>query len=369
MKILFFIGNLRSGGKERRLVELLKSLNKNHKDIELCLVLIRNTIQYEEVLNWNLQIKYFVEEVKSKNPFFIYRRLFNVVKNYKPNIIHSWGNEETFYIFSVAKLLNIKLINSQITDAPKKINWLSQFGIQTKINFLFSDAILANSHAGLKSYNAPKAKSSVIYNGFDFNRIKNLIPKNIIRRKFSIDTKNVIAMVATFSDKKDYNTYIKAALLILKKRKDITFLCIGSGDSNKYESMVTSEVKAFIKFIGRQSDVESIINICNCSVLSTNSDKHGEGISNSLMESMALGVPIIATEGGGTVELVINNETGFLVPSKSFKILANKIIELIDDEEKRLKMGIKSKDRIRKEFSIKKMISSFIDLYMQLKGS
>ena len=222
MKILFFIGNLRSGGKERRLVELMKAIRINNENIELCLVLIRNDIHYKEILDWDISIEYFVEKNEAKKPLTIYKSLYKIIKDYKPDIIHSWGSEETFYIFSIAKSLKIKLINSQITDAPNKINWFSKFGIQTKINFLFSDVILANSYAGLKSYNIENSnKSKVIYNGFDIARIQNLKKQDEIRNKFKLHTKFIIAMVASFSDKKDYKTYIQAAISVLENRKDV----------------------------------------------------------------------------------------------------------------------------------------------------
>ena len=356
------MGSLRSGGKERRLVELIKSLRINHKNIIIELVLLRNAIHYKEISELNLDIKHLIEKKDVKKSLSIFIKLYKLVKKIKPDIIHSWGSEETFYIFLIAKFFHIKLINSQVNNAPQKINWFSKFGIQTKINFLFSDVILANSYAGLKSYGIENKKNSaVIHNGFDMRRIEDFEENNIIRKKFNIKTKYVVGMVASFSVNKDYTTYIKAAVSILKQRRDITFLCIGSGDDRIFKKMVLSEFKNKVIFLGRQENVESIMNVCDIGVLST----YTEGISNSIMEFMALGKPVIASDGGGTSELIINNKTGFLIPPKSYKILSNKIFELINNEKERKFLGRNAKERIINEFNLQKMLNSFIKIYEQ----
>ena len=81
---------------------------------------------------------------------------------------------------------------------------------------------------------------------------------------------------------------------------------------NKKVSVPVSLLNKII-FLGKRSNVESIINIFDVGILLTNSKVHGEGISNSIMEYMALGKPVIATRGGGTNEVVIEGENGYLI--------------------------------------------------------
>jgi glycosyltransferase involved in cell wall biosynthesis len=121
-----------------------------------------------------------------------------------------------------------------------------------------------------------------------------------------------------------------------------------------------------IIFTGIRNDVESIVTIFDIGILLTDLEKHGEGISNSIMEYMALGKPVIATDGGGTKELVIDGETGFLIPQKSPKLLAEKIDYLLNNEPLRKRLGTKGKERIQKEFSLDKMVSEHIKLYEEL---
>jgi len=229
--------------------------------------------------------------------------------------------------------------------------------------FLFSDKIIANTYAGLKSFSAPKHKSLVIYNGFDFNRINNLQDKSSIIKKFNIQTKFIVGMVASFTDKKDYDTYIKAANIVLEKESDITFLSIGSGDYAQFEMMVKKENKDRILFLGKQDNVESIMNICDIGILITNNEKHGEGISNALLEFSALSKPLIATLGGGNSEIVEHEKSGYLINPKSPDELGLKILHLFNNENDLRNFGEMSIKVVREKFSISKMIEEFRSVY------
>ena len=354
MKILFFIESLTSGGKERRLVELIKGLSKD-ESISMQIVLIQEIIHYKEIHSINIRIDYTKRKFLKKDPRIFYK-FYKIAKNYKPDVIHVWGNMPAIYSIPTKILLRTPMINNQISDAPLQI---SSTVLNHKITFLFSDKIIANSYAGLKTYNAPKNKSDVIYNGFDFSRINLLEDINRVREKFDVTTKLVVGMVASFSKKKDYKTYIEAANKLLKQNFDVTFLCIGSGDDTTYKEMVETENRDRILFLGKQNNVESIMNICDIGVLST----YTEGISNALLEFSALGKPVVTTFGGGNIELVSQEETGYLVDQESPGKLAEKIELLLNDESKRIDFGVKGKERIFKKFSIDKMIANFKDVY------
>ena len=199
------------------------------------------------------------------------------------------------------------MINNQITNST--IQQGSKI-LSHKLTFPFSDRIIANTFAGLEAYKAPKNRSLVIYNGFDFKRIENLTKANILRHKLQISTKYIVGMVASFTDKKDYTSYIKAANRVLENENEITFLCIGSGDSSNFEKEIPTKNKNRILFLGSREDIESIMQLCDIGVLTTN-EWHGEGISNAILEFSALSKPVIATSGGGTTEIIEDHVNGF----------------------------------------------------------
>jgi len=356
MKILFFIESLQSGGKERRLVELINGLSKAN-DIKMQLVLTKEEIHYKNIFLSNIKIHYTVRKGIKKDPR-VFLSFFKIAKAFKPDIIHTWGNLVSIYAIPAKVLLRIPLINNQITNAPKKV---SGSFFSHKLTFPFSNVVIANSHAGLKAYNAPLKKRKVIYNGFDFERISNLEKEESIREKFNIQTKFVVAMVASFTAKKDYRTFIKAANLILQNNENITFLCIGGGDCNVFKEMIKDDSK--VLFLGKQNNVESIMNICDIGVLMTNSENHGEGIPNVLLEFMALAKPVIANSTGGTNELVIDNHTGYIIKDNDYLELKNKIERLLKDDQLKIIFGDNAKQIVVEKFEIKSMIQQFKNTY------
>ncbi len=91
-----------------------------------------------------------------------------------------------------------------------------------------------------------------------------------------------------------------------------------------------------------------------------------EGISNAILEYMALEKPVIATDGGGTNEIVENEKTGFLIPQKNPSALAEKLDVLLNDKDLRIKMGKAGREQIERQFSIENMVGSYIESYTKL---
>ena len=357
MRILFFIENLGPGGKERRLSELLKKLH-GHPDFTFEIVLTKKLVHYQEIIEKRIKIHYLERKYLKKDPSLFFK-FYKICRNFRPDIIHVWGNMPAIYAIPAKLFLGIKLVNNQITDATEKTR---RRILAAKMVFLFSDKIIANSKAGLESYFISGKKTSVIYGGFDYSRIDHLLPCEEIRSRFSITTGKLVAMVSSFYTYKDYPTYIAAANSILESFRDVTFLCIGYGNDRPYRELVHEKNRDLIIFPGVQDNIESIMNCCDIGVLATKT----EGISNAVMEFMALGKPVVATDGGGTKELVADNTTGFLVPFKDQEKLAEKISFLLKNDETAREMGEAGRKRIRTEFSPEKMVSNFIGVYREL---
>ena len=112
--------------------------------------------------------------------------------------------------------------------------------------------------------------------------------------------------------------------------------------------------------------IESVVQIFDVGVLSTNTKVHGEGVSNAIMEYMALGKPVVATNGGGTPEILLDGETGYLVAPFTPIVMAEKIQYLLSHPEVANHMGTIGKQRIRSQFSLSGMAESYIELYHRL---
>lgn len=362
MKILFFIGTLCTGGKERRLIELLSYLKKT-TGYDLMLVLRRDEIEYPAFNELNIPYKILTRNYK-KGDKTLHFRFYMICKEYKPDIVHTWGSMPAFVSLLAIILLRIPHINSQITNAPPIIKKWSAENIINKINFRFSTTILANSYAGLKAYKVENSKHKVIYNGVDLERFRNIHDNIAVKLEFGIKTPFTVTMVASFTKYKDYHKLINIAKKLAVLRTDVTFLAVGGGpDIGSIKQRVDDEAISNIIFTGTISNVEHLVNCCDIGVLFS---PLGEGTSNAIIEYMALAKPVIANDAGGTKEIVKHGVNGYLITDESTEEIAGLINDLLNDKEKRLKMGEAGKKLIHESFTIDRMGKDFEKVYMEV---
>ena len=360
MKILHFTDNLIGGGKERQMNELIKSLS-HHPEIENEVVCMNHPGVNQQFSTNGVSVHYLIRKTK-KDPG-IFMKFLRLCKISNPDIIHAWDSMTAFYAVPVARMLKIKLINGMIRDAPIKIKFWNQEWIRSRLTFPFSDVVLSNSRAGLKSYSAPLKKALYIHNGFSLDRIKNLPSAISMREKYRINTPYVVGMVAAFSKYKDYKTFFLTANLILKHRDDVSFIAVGDGEKmNQMIKIISPQYKDCIKLLGRQNNVESIINIFDIGVLAT----FYEGIPNAVMEYMALSKPVVVSDVGGVRELVNDQVTGYLVPRCLPEEMAQRIETLLNDKERAKTMGKMGHQVVKDYFNLDNMITAYTNLYKQL---
>jgi glycosyltransferase involved in cell wall biosynthesis len=366
-RILFFIGSFKGGGKERRLIELLTYLSATNR-YELMVVVTDSIIDYSAF--YKLNITYHVISKKWKrNDLTVFYSFYKICRQYKPQLIHSWGRMQSFYALPAVIGQGIPLVNGQITSAPPNAAKWSFKRIVDRINFNFSNIILSNSQAGVDAYRPPQKKVKIIYNGVNPDRFDNLPSPEKIKTKYGIKTPFAVVMVATFSPNKDYALFFNIAKQITSVRDDITFIAAGDDCKDK------STVKRFRKLIngdpqilltGRIPDVEALVNSCTVGVLFSNKDVHGEGISNSVMEYMSLARPVVANDAGGTKEIVQHEVNGYLVTRQAENEIIAMITGLIDNPEKCAAFGNAGRKIIEDSFSLDKMGKAFEKTYEEV---
>ena len=368
IKVLILNDELTRGGKERRIAELVKYC-KLHYEIIFEIVVIHDKIEYEDIYETGYKIHTLKwAENKTIDSF---KRLFAIAKSFNPDIIHSWSSMTDVIGVSLKMYTHKKLISSMIARVIPYRSLKDKDYRRALYTFPFIDFITSNTKAGLERYHAPKRKSSCIYNGFNFERSNNLQKADILKKQHNLENKFVVGMVAAFAERKDQETFISAALSLLKKYPGkIAFVLIGYGANEEERRKQSGEhFQTDIIFTGMCNFVEEYINIFNVGVLCTNSKFHGEGISNAILEYMAMGKPVIASEGGGTKEIVDDTINGLLIKPKQPELLEEKIIYLMNNPEKARDMGLQGQLKIRQHFSIEAMCSGFIKLYEKLIGT
>lgn len=361
------INTLQKGGKERRMLELIKGLKKRGEDFDIYLVSLTDIVDYPYVYDLPIKFEIIAKKKDGKDLGLIFK-LRRIIREFKPDVIHSWDTTVSKYLLIANAFHNRPIVHGIIYDASaNKSPFNRALYKRVKMITPFAKVIIANSHAGIRAYKTPVRKSVCIHNGIDFNRFKNLKPRAEMEMELLGQAKGnkfVLAMVAQFEIRKDYDTLIAAAIQLCSQNKDYVFLLIGHGTMlEEKRAKVPEALSTQIRFLGSRQDIESILQVVDAGLLLTNSDDHGEGISNSIVEYMAAGKPVIATRGGGTDEIVLDGENGFLVDPKSIGQLMEKINTLRQNPSLANAMGQNAFEWVNKEFNIEKMTESFIDLY------
>ncbi len=362
MKILMVINCLSKGGRERRMLELVKELKDKNRDFDIYLISLSDQIDYKYV--YDLPVKFEIIQKKDKD-FSLIFKLRKIIKQFNPDIIHSWDVMSTGYLTLANLFLNKTIVNGVIYNSAQNSDAYDREYFKIKFFSAISSVTVANSYAGVKAYKASPKKTVCIYNGIDLKRFENLKPVKQVEQDILKGKKNghfIVTMVAAFEMRKDYDTVIEAAVKLCSYNQKVIFLLIGEGST---KSRIMQKVPAGllnnqIYFPGMRDDIESIHQLTDVGLLIT---APCEGLSNSVIEYMAAGKPVIASEGGGTDELVKNEVTGFLIENKNSNELIAKLEILMQDNQRAAGMGLNGQKWVRENLDIKKMTDAYIALY------
>lgn len=361
MKITYIVDTFGTGGKERRCLQLIQGLNKaGYNDIQL--IIINHDIGYNELYSCNCRIVVIDRKNRKLGFLAASKELYKHIKEFAPDIIQVWGIMSAFFICALRPFIRATIYASYVADVVKpkfpNIKWTTN-----NICKIICKKIIGNSQAGLNAYAIPKRKSVLIYNGFNEERLHTAIDKEEVKKSLGIDTPYTVIMSATFSKNKDYKCYIDAAKKIVKTRNDITFLAAGKGSKwDEINNSINDDERIYIKLIGARQDIDDIYRISTISVLMTN-PQINEGLSNSILESMAFGLPVIATNGGGTPELIEDLKNGILLSEQTPEKLSAEITALLDNPDYREQLSQAAVKTVTEKFSLMNMVNRFIELY------
>ena len=204
-------------------------------------------------------------------------------------------------------------------------------------------------------------KIKVIYNGINFKELGSFSQHNI-RIELGIQKdKCIIGIVAHLNKEKGHSFYLKAFAKVLEICPDTYLLIVGDGILHHKLVIETREldIEHQVLFLGYRSDLASVLISLDLLVLPSS----WEGFGIVQAEAMYFCIPVIGTNRGGATEVIEPLKTGFLIPYGDIDQLAEKTIFLLQNNDKRIQMGLAGKKRVLQLFSIERMLNDYESLY------
>jgi L-malate glycosyltransferase len=225
-------------------------------------------------------------------------------------------------------------------------------------------AVVVNAEAIRNSISAtgvPASKIHVVPNLFDMAEFRQLADKPF-PLSANLPPGKLIGLVARLDLEKDVETFLKAAAIVSAHRPDAGFVIAGRGpEREKLEKLAASlGIAARTVFLGDVTEVPSLLKYLSVGVLVP---KANEGLSNSILEYMAAGLPVVATDCGGNRELVADGETGFIIPPGDAPAAAAAVERLLSDSEKAARMGARGRAVVAERHSPDTVVERMLGLY------
>ena len=223
-----------------------------------------------------------------------------------------------------------------------------------------ADVVIANSQAGLDAYGVDPRQGRVVYNGFDPDRW------GLCLAERSADGPTTVVMTARMHRHKDYRCLLDAARILSEENPGAwRFQAVGSGEErsalmSEYRDLHESGVVVFPE---AGTEVLDLVREAHIGVLLTNVAFAAEGVSNSIMEYMACGLPVVCTEGGGNSELVVAGETGLLVPPADVEAVVRQLRFLRENPTTASRMGELGRERMSSMFTLDALVSGTLAAY------
>jgi L-malate glycosyltransferase len=371
IKLMKFVTLFAIGGTERQVVTIGKGLDPRRFDLQFaCLHRVGEFLAECDARSWSIA-EY---KVRSLYGYGTLKKQMEFGRNLRRQgiqILHTYGFYPNVFAIPTARFAGVPVIIGSVRDIGDI--WTPWQHKVQKVCLRMADHTIVNAEAIKKDllqrgYRADRV--TVIPNGIDFEPF--LVPHTgeTVRRELNIPADApVVGVLARLTKIKGHEYFLQAAALVAARVPNVRFLIVG--DTNIHQEY-REELKRLaarlgiqdrVVFTGFRLDVPELLAALSVSVLSS---LGLEGLSNSLLESMAAGLPVVATRVGGSPEIVEDGVSGLLVPPADAEAMASAICRLLEDKTLAMNLGQAGRRLILSRYSLDRAVATTERLYRDL---
>ncbi len=368
LNILHIIPNLTVGGVENQLAVVLKKYDKRIFFPSVCCLSDRGEIGREIESN-GFKIVY-LNKLRHQFDWTIIRDIYKLIKEWNIKIVRTHQYHANLYGRLAALVAKVPCLVASIHNVytiDKKIHRR----LINKCLAAFTDKVVAVSNAVKKDIleydRIPEDKVTVIYNGIEVERFFKKRVTNIRDElKISADTP-VIGTVGRLTIQKGHKYLIEAIAKLKKDFPRITLLIVGDGPLKQQLKNYAEKLKISknVIFLGMRRDIPEILSTIDIFVLSS----LWEGLCNSLIEAMAAGKPVIASDIPAVTEIINSDKMGILIPPQNSEAIKKAISVLLNNKPLAQNFCKFAQERILSTFTIDKTVSHYSDLFIKILES
>jgi len=369
LNVLFVITEMPVGGAETLLVDLIRSLDRRQFCPELCC--LKNLGPLGELLAEEIPAHHGF--VSSKYDVTVLGRLTRLMRSRQIDAVVTVGaGDKMFWGRLAAWRARVPVVISALhsTGWPDGVGRLNR--LLTPITDAFVAVAEEHGRYLVERERFPGDKVRVIPNGVDTNRFQfDPIAASRCRTDLGISGSSpVCGIVAALRPEKNHEQFMRVAESVRQQIEDAQFVIVGDGPCRPQLEQLSSElgITDCVHFLGTRDDIPDLLSMFDVFALTS----HNEANPVSILEAMAIGVPVVAPRVGSIADSVLDGKTGFIVPPGDVEQTAERIISIFSSDEIARSMKIMSRQTAADHWSLEQMVCLYEDLirdiYEQRRG-
>jgi glycosyltransferase involved in cell wall biosynthesis len=366
IKLLKMLTNFHIGGTERQVVNLALGIDPSRFDLHLACLRCSGALLGELKTLQVPRPEFRIGRFYNPTTFWQGMRLAQYIRKNRIQIVHSYGFYSNVFTVPTAWLAGRSFVVASIRDTGDVLTPAQRL-VQRMVCRL-AHCVLVNAEAirdKLVEQGYAPGKIIVIRNGITLAKFGKRQRNSLLRQELALPLSAPLVVVfSRLNQMKGIQYFLDAAVILAGRFPDVRFLVVGDGESRKEleEYACRLGLGQRTVFTGFRSDVPELLSEAAVSVLPSLS----EGLSNSLLESMAAGVPVVATRVGGNPEVVEHEVTGLLVPLRDSAALAAAVGRVLDDKDLAASFAQAGIRRVAELFSMERSVRETEHLYQRL---
>ncbi len=373
VRVVPFVTNFFVGGTERQVVNLVHGIDPLRFDVTMACFQKTGPLLAEAERTGAPVREYRIGRLYGPRALRSLLRLAADLRRARVQVVHAFGFYPNVFAVPAARLAGVPVILASIRDTGDHLT-PRQKAVQ-RMACALAHRVVANSEAvraQLVAEGYDTRRIVVLRNGVDLSAVVGGATGTRVRAELGMrDDVPAIGVISRLNRLKGVEYFLDAAERLAPRFPEAVFLVAGDNtepnDRGRYRAGLEAEARRRglgdrVRFLGFRRDVPEVLAALTVSVLPSLT----EGLSNSVLESMAVGVPVVATAVGGNLELVEDGVSGVLVPPRDGAALASAIASLLERPAHAAAMAATGRRRTLEAFSLERMVDDTAALYVSL---